>query len=307
MTSQQIRSLWTPLVGTGFTASPMVHGAKPRRTGSKDHCENSGVRFSGRSGWRKGIIRPSTSFGTLTGTVNSPRSVGNADVVVVEYAINSRAFASCPPQARKVLDMHDIFSNRHRLFAEHSLGRGYWVSLKPRDEMTAFQRADTLIAIQDEEASQVRRVLQRAAGRTPNVTVVSHLPALADAPLDTSRGHAAHFLGSDNPPNRLSINHFIDATLPIILRDDPDFELFVIGSVCRKVQDHPNVVKLGFVDDPVDAFRRAPLSINPMRLGTGVNIKLLDAMAVGAPVVATSQGARGVPEDMLGGRSRSGR
>lgn len=197
--------------------------------------------------------------------------------------------------------MHDIFSNRHRLFAEHSLGRGYWVSLKPRDEMTAFQRADTLIAIQDEEASQVRRVLQRAAGRTPNVTVVSHLPALADAPLDTSRGHAAHFLGSDNPPNRLSINHFIDATLPIILRDDPDFELFVIGSVCRKVQDHPNVVKLGFVDDPVDAFRRAPLSINPMRLGTGVSIKLLDAMAVGAPVVATSQGARGVPEDMLAG------
>lgn len=61
------------------------------------------------------------------------------------------------------------------------------------------------------------------------------------------------------------------------------------------------VLKLGRVDNLKDAFTRAPLSINPITLGTGINIKLLDALAAGVPTVSTQTGVRGLSEQYRGG------
>jgi polysaccharide biosynthesis protein PslH len=48
-------------------------------------------------------------------------------------------------------------------------------------------------------------------------------------------------------------------------------------------------------------FAQAPLSINPMLAGTGINIKLLEAMAAGVPTVSTATGARGLPASLRAG------
>jgi glycosyltransferase involved in cell wall biosynthesis len=81
----------------------------------------------------------------------------------------------------------------------------------------------------------------------------------------------------------------------------PDFRLVLAGSVCEAVEDHPAIEKLGRVERVIDAFERAPLLINPMVVGTGINIKILDALAAGVATVSTETGARGLPADFRGG------
>lgn len=68
-----------------------------------------------------------------------------------------------------------------------------------------------------------------------------------------------------------------------------------------KGRGHGGVLKLGRVENLKDAFTRAPLSINPITLGTGINIKLLDALAAGVPTISTQTGVRGLSEGYRGG------
>ena len=66
------------------------------------------------------------------------------------------------------------------------------------------------------------------------------------------------------------------------------------GDVCDRVPDGPGVKKLGRVDAVEDAFARGAVAVNPVRLGTGINVKLLESLAAGLPTVCSKSGARGL-------------
>ncbi|WP_158585684.1 glycosyltransferase family 4 protein [Pseudooceanicola sediminis] len=229
----------------------------------------------------------------------------DADAVIVEYVFNSRVFEAFPKAARRLLDTHDAFGDRHKSYLAQGMKIGYWISLRPEDENAGFRRADAILAIQEEEAERFRKQLAsdgqggsqgNGRGNGPEIDIVSHFLNLGDAIEDFSNGHTAMFLASNNPSNRQAIRDFIDNVLPLVVQEIPDFDLALVGSICSQVPDMANVTKLGRVDDLKDAFQRSPLSVNPMLVGTGINIKLLDAMAAGVPTISTETGVRGLPE-----------
>lgn len=223
------------------------------------------------------------------------------DAVVVEYVLDSWAFEAFPATARRVLDTHDSFGDRHRAYVARGI-RDYWVSLRPRDENRGFRRAHVVLAIQQEEADRFRAQLA-GEGRAddPEVAVVGHLLPPAAPDIDYESGDGAVFLASDNPANRHAITAFLERVLPRVVREVPGFELTLAGSICHAIGDVHHVTKLGWVDDVGSLFARIPLSINPMLAGTGINIKLLEAMACGVPTVSTVTGARGLPEGLRRG------
>jgi glycosyltransferase involved in cell wall biosynthesis len=106
------------------------------------------------------------------------------------------------------------------------------------------------------------------------------------------------FIGSSNPINVQAARYFIDEILPPILKARPDFRLHLVGDVCSGVEDAPALVKHGRLEALGDAFAVAPLAINPVLSGTGLNIKLIDSLAHGAPMITTETGARGLPGDL---------
>jgi polysaccharide biosynthesis protein PslH len=223
------------------------------------------------------------------------------DVVVVEYVLDSWAFEAFPKTARRVLDTHDAFADRHKAYRARGI-RDYWVSYRPATESAGLRRADVVLAIQPEEAQRFRTQLASdPASSSPEVVVVGHLLELDDAQVDYGVDHAAVFVASDNAANRHAIQTFFDHTLPQVVRALPAFELRLAGSICQTVPDLPNVKKLGWVNDMNSVFAQAPLSINPMLAGTGINIKLLEAMAAGVPTVSTNTGARGLPASLRAG------
>lgn len=225
------------------------------------------------------------------------------DVVLVEYVFNSRALLAFPAGVRKLIDTHDSFAHRHRPFLASGHTHGYWLSLTPRDENTGFRRADTVMAIQQDEAGHFHgQLMQEGAGqREPEIIVVSHFLDLADPVQDHGTNHAGLYLASDNLSNRISSKQFIEQVLPLVVAAIPDFRLKVIGSICPHLPDHPNVDKLGFVDDLKQVFAQAPFSINPTVSGTGINIKILDAMGAGVATASTATGARGLPTEFRNG------
>lgn len=223
------------------------------------------------------------------------------DAVIVEYVFQSWAFECFPRTALRLLDTHDAFADRHHAYLQRGVSN-YWLSLRPGDENKGFRRADVVLAIQQEEAARFRGQLRsQPDGQDPDIVVVSHFLASREAPVAQDVDGAALFLASDNPANRDALSSFLDHVLPRVVRQLPHFQLKLAGSICATVADRPNVVKLGWVRDLDAAFQQAPLSINPLLVGTGINIKLLDAMAAGVPTVSTTTGVRGLPPDYRSG------
>ncbi len=104
------------------------------------------------------------------------------------------------------------------------------------------------------------------------------------------------FLGSWHEPN-------IEAALFVseIARRLPDVRFQLLGSVCDyfrvfRLPLPANVTPLGVLDDRAKdlALSRAHLALNPMEMGSGTNLKILDYMAAGVPVLSTPFGVRGL-------------
>ncbi|MGT2425252.1 glycosyltransferase [Amnibacterium kyonggiense] len=208
-----------------------------------------------------------------------------SDAVIVSYVHYSALLEEAPPGALRILDTHDSFSHE----------------FTPDAERKGLSRADRVIAIQEEEAAFFAGLL----GSPATVHLVSHIPAEIARPTAEDVGvdplRSATFVGSAFDANIASLNWFIAEVLPRLLRFRPDFVLQVVGSIGPRVSDHPAVKKLGIVDDLGEVYRCAPVVINPIVVGTGVKIKLLEAVAAGLPVVSTSRGAVGLPAYLLEG------
>lgn len=109
------------------------------------------------------------------------------------------------------------------------------------------------------------------------------------------RRHLAVFFGSWHPPNVAAAEAIIAAAgeLPTCL--------FVLaGSHVNSVPRRglpANVARVGVVSDASKQtlLRAATVALNPVVSGSGTNLKLVEALAAGAPVVSTVVGARGMP------------
>src|SRR6185312_16617450 len=107
------------------------------------------------------------------------------------------------------------------------------------------------------------------------------------------------FLGSfRHMPNQVALDWFTREVLPLILEKLPDARLLVAGSdppPRHAFHDPAGAIDLlGFVDDIQPLFATCAVFVCPIRSGSGVRVKLLEAFASGIPVVSTVLGAEGL-------------
>lgn len=208
--------------------------------------------------------------------------------VMVEYVFLSRALEAVPPGTLRILDTHDVFSNRHRMYLAEGRTPA-WFSCSPQQEARALGRADVVVAIKESEADYFRTL-------TPGpVVTVGHIArALTPSCVPDAGRHTIAILGSANAINLESTRWFVTEVLPGIRRRVPDVSVVVAGSVCEGLDDAPGVRRLGVVDDVGDVYRSAAVVVNPMRYGTGLKIKTVEAMGYGKALVTTPVGAEGL-------------
>jgi glycosyltransferase involved in cell wall biosynthesis len=215
------------------------------------------------------------------------------DVVIVSYVFYSRLFESMPSSVLKLLDTHDVFADRYQLYRAHRQA-GEFFSTARAEEGKALDRADTVLAIQGSDARHFRSV-----SATP-VAVVGHLlppTAGAEAGRAGPRDPAVLFVGGPMGINVHGVTWFIEQVLPLLRRRVPQVELWLVGGIGDRFRgDVAGVRRLGFVERLDELYGQVAAVINPQRFGTGLSIKSVEAMAHGAPLVATVTGARGLEE-----------
>nr|WP_165583172.1 glycosyltransferase [Dyella soli] len=160
-------------------------------------------------------------------------------------------------------------------------------------ETELIAHCEALLAISDEEADTFEREFGFEASkifRAPN----GFEPNDQDVSYVRSRNEVL-FLGSVHPPNVEALDFIGNILAPAL----PHITFNVIGSVCKAYlgPQRANLKLLGFVDEAEKTrlLSTCGAAINPLFSGAGTNLKMLDYLAHGAPIVSTTVGARGLP------------
>ena len=99
-------------------------------------------------------------------------------------------------------------------------------------------------------------------------------------------------------PNVDACTFFVREVFPIVRREFPNAKFTIVGSQpapeIRQLGKSIGVSVTGFVPDTRKILRTAAVSVAPLRIARGIQNKVLEAMAMGVPVVATSSAAQGV-------------
>ncbi len=124
-------------------------------------------------------------------------------------------------------------------------------------------------------------------------------PFLAPLPSPGVRRGVAFWGNLGFAPNAEALWFFVQQVYLPVLRD-ADVELCVIGAdapgwLTELAAREPRIALTGFVEDLRAAVSPYPIMINPMRTGSGLKNKVLEAFGLGLAVVSTPLGIEAVP------------
>ena len=212
----------------------------------------------------------------------------NPEVVLVEYVFMSKAFESFGPDILKILDTHDIFGGRQRLYIERGM-IPQWFYTTIAQEKRALDRADVILAIQEEETAYFRRFTQREVITVGHLAQVSGQSESLESQVDRLL-----FVGSENPINIVGLRWFLSEIFTRVRQEIPAIELDVVGKVADHFAPQQGINLIGPEQDLSPYYKRARIVVNPVRFGTGLKIKAIEALAHGRPLVTTKAGAAGL-------------
>ena len=112
--------------------------------------------------------------------------------------------------------------------------------------------------------------------------------------------HVLSFIGPEShDPNYDGVIWFLENCWNELQAKNTEYRLHIIGKwsadTCNMIcAQFPNVKFTGFVDNLANALK-GTVMIVPIRIGSGIRMKILEAGAIGVPVVSTHVGAEGLP------------
>jgi len=152
-------------------------------------------------------------------------------------------------------------------------------------DVREMEQLDAIVPISDADAADFRRL-----GCTRPMHVVPCSVIARDVPPVDSR--TAGFIGSlDFRPNQDAVRWILDELWPRVTAQEPDARLSIAGSAPPEWLRRRGI---GPVDSAEELMRGVAVFLAPLFAGGGMRIKVLEAMAMGRAVVATTLGAGGI-------------
>lgn len=172
-------------------------------------------------------------------------------------------------------------------------------TLVRRSEDRTARRFRRCLLVNSGEAAALSRRTGASAGR------IMAVPPLVTAPPSPARRYTGApefvFLGLLSlPHNDDGLRWFLTAVWPVLLQRLPAARLRVIGREVRPgvlalaESLGPSVSVDGYVADLSAALGGAAGLVNPLRFGSGIKLKVIDALGRHLPVVSTAVGAEGI-------------
>jgi glycosyltransferase involved in cell wall biosynthesis len=161
-------------------------------------------------------------------------------------------------------------------------------------EVRQLNTSDAVVPISAEDGDEFRRL-----GCTGPIYVVPCGITPVDLPAKAAESGTVGFIGSlDFRPNQEAVTWIVDELWPRVTERAPEAHLSIAGSGApdwlRRHAAGQNIEFLGEVDDAQAFLTRMSVVIAPLFAGGGMRIKVLEAMALSKPIVATTLGAGGI-------------
>jgi sugar transferase (PEP-CTERM/EpsH1 system associated) len=228
--------------------------------------------------------------------------------LVVGFCSGMARFAFEPPLDRTpfVLDMVDVDSVKWDHFARVARGPVKWIYRREARTLRAFEAAAAMRARSTLVVNERERVALQAIAPSARVVVV---PAGIDVdvfrppdpPVDAP---AVIFCGvMDYAPNEQGVTWFANEVWPLVRTAIPSATFSIVGSSPTRT-----VKNLAVRDSSIAVVGRVPsvqpylwasaVSVAPLHLAQGVQMKVFEALAAGLPVVVTPAVAAGLPPDV---------
>jgi succinoglycan biosynthesis protein ExoO len=192
-----------------------------------------------------------------------------------------------------VIGAPDLFYRRHQ--AMRAAGYKVFPPALPRElEAGLLSTAKAIAAIQPAEAAEIGAMCPR------QFVCIATPPALACPPPPGQRRTPGRlvFIGSDTLPNIDGLRWFLGEVWPRLQNVQPEVSLDLVGD-CGAAFGRlpPRVARLGRVKNPAAILHRAALAIAPLRVSSGLKIKILDYARHGLATVMTPESLQGFAAD----------
>lgn len=247
---------------------------------------------------------------TMARRVREALAARNYDLIFVFSSSMAPYVESASPPV--VLDMVDVDSDKWTQYAQHTPAPASWLWLAEGKKLAKCEEhwtrkfSLTLLCtsaeveilkrnLPNERIEALENHLDTGYFNPTNIEVTSQITALQ--PYIIFTGSMDYF------PNIDAVSFFYQNVFPRIRELMPETRFVVAGrnpsrEILRIARD-PAVIVTGTVSDMRPYLLGASAAVAPLRVARGVQNKILEAMAMGVPVVASGVAAKALPNDLL--------
>ncbi len=210
-----------------------------------------------------------------------------------------------------IVDFVDVDSDKWRQYAAKKQGVARWIYQREAKCLLAYEQqivlqAKVSVFVSEQEAALFKTLVPTLSEK------IGHINNGVDTDVFSPEQHFAKpysdeqqvlvFTGAmDYWPNVDAVIWFATAVFPQLIKKHPNTKFYIVGSKPTKeveaLAKHDNIVVTGAVDDVKPYVAHAALAVAPLRIARGIQNKVLEAMAMGKHVVATTAAMEGIPYD----------
>jgi len=205
------------------------------------------------------------------------------DFIIISYVgwanlIEGKEFVK---NAVTIIDTHDFATVQMKGQKRFELGKYF------EDEINKLNRFDEVWAISGDEFF----VFNQFVNNNVKVRLVPFILPNNFGKADTNVVYDLIYVASDNSHNKISADWFFNNVYPLL---DKNLKICVIGKIGNAIADYPNVEKLFHVKDIYSFYAQSRIALCPMLSGSGLKIKVIEALSFGLPVVTNTHGTDGL-------------
>ncbi len=209
------------------------------------------------------------------------------------------------PRQKVIMDFVDMDSAKFAAYAKTSSGLTKWMMQREAQLLLAHEKSvaakvDASLFVSAQEASLFceRTGAKRVHVVENGIDTVFFDPSAAFKRIETT-GALIVFTGQmDYRPNIEAVTWFVDTILPHIRVAHPTARFAIVGrnptDAVKALARQPGVIVTGEVADVRGWLAAAAVVVAPLKLARGVQNKVLEAMAMARPVVASTAAAEGI-------------
>lgn len=222
------------------------------------------------------------------------------DMVFCSYVFQSKLLEFVPSYVLKVIDTHDKMGNRYEMLKKNGQPLEFF-SCTPEEEGTYLQRADLIIARREQESRYFNEVTS-----SEKSIVIPHVEAPRFLYRDFNKLNKVGIVASANRVNLALVKDCLEKIDQRLSNTNGScrFQIHIAGQIKEMAErlpakdaalfNRPWVKMLGYVEDIGDFYRDMDLILSPVTMGTGINVKTVQAMAYGMPLLTTECGSKGI-------------